>query len=148
MQEKLREAIELFEEVMIFGAEHVMRSVDIDIWHEYSPEQIQVLKILSASGPMSNGQLAAVQGVHKSAVSTRLKKLEDKGLVSSDRDPADQRAKVIRITEAGSGILKKSDEAIYQSVENLFGGKISEQELDAFIGTFRKLKDILRFKEM
>ncbi|SIT71498.1 MarR family winged helix-turn-helix transcriptional regulator [Edaphobacillus lindanitolerans] len=148
MQEKLREAIGLFEEVMIYGAEHVLRSVDVDIWREYSPEQIQALKILSASGPMSNGQLASMQGVHKSAVSSRLKKLEEKGLVSSVRDPADQRAKLIAVTGIGLELLRKSDTAIYESVEGLFNDEISEEELDAFIHTFRKLKDILRFKEL
>ncbi|MET3574999.1 MarR family winged helix-turn-helix transcriptional regulator [Bhargavaea ullalensis] len=148
MLEKLKEAIGLFEEVMIFGAEHVLRSVDVEIWQEYSPEQIQALKILSASGPMSNGQLATVQGVHKSAVSSRLKKLEEKGLVSSVKDPGDQRAKLIAVTDAGIELLRRSDAAIYESVEGLFADEITEEELDAFIHTFRKLKDILRFKEL
>lgn len=148
MKEQLKEAIELFEEILIYGAEHVMKSVDVDIWKEYSPEQIQVLKILSTQGPLSNGKLADIQGVHKSAISTRLKKLEDKGLVVSARDAHDQRAKVVQLTNAGAEVLQLSNEAVYESVEKLFIGKIDEHEIDAFIEIFRKLKTILQIKEM
>lgn len=146
MREKLEEAIELFQEVLIYGSEHVVKSVNVDVWDEYSPEQIQVLKILSTQGPLSNGKLAEIQGVHKSAISTRLKKLEEKGLVASDKDPNDQRAKIVQLTSSGEEVLRKSDEAVYESIEKLFVGKVEEQEIDTFINTFRKLKDILHMK--
>ncbi|WOV87230.1 MarR family transcriptional regulator [Sporosarcina oncorhynchi] len=148
MKEQLKEAVELFEEVLIYGTEHVMKSVDIDIWKEYSPEQIQVLKILETQGPLSNTKLAEIQGVHKSAISTRLKKLEQMGLVQSSRDPHDQRAKVVLLTEAGTEILKVSSEAVYDSIMKLFGDQIDERELQSFVETFRKLKSILQFKGM
>lgn len=148
MKEKLKEAIELFEEVMIYGTEHVIKSVDVDIWNEYSPEQIQVLKILSTQGPLSNGKLAEIQGVHKSAVSTRLRKLEEKGLVSSSKDLNDQRTKVIELTSSGAEILKQSDEAVYESIEKLFKDQVIEEEIDTFVKTFRKLKDILQMRGM
>lgn len=131
---------------MIFGAAHVMKSVDVEIWNEFSPEQIQVLKILSTHGPLSNGKLAEVQGVHKSAVSTRLRKLEEKGLVTSSKDPDDQRTKVIELTSSGAEILKQADEAVFESIEKLFSGHIVEEEIDTFVNTFRKLKDILQMK--
>ncbi|MGN7386310.1 MarR family winged helix-turn-helix transcriptional regulator [Sporosarcina sp. SAFN-015] len=148
MREKLEEAIELFQEVLIYGSEHVVKSVNVDVWDEYSPEQIQVLKILSTQGPLSNGKLAEIQGVHKSAISTRLKKLVEKGLVASDKDPNDQRAKIVRLTTSGEEVLRKSDEAVYESIEKLFVGKVEEHEIDTFVNTFRKLKDILHMKGM
>ncbi|MGG0668426.1 MarR family transcriptional regulator [Lederbergia citrisecunda] len=148
MREKLEEAIELFQEVLIYGSEHVVKSVKVDVWDEYSPEQIQVLKILSTQGPLSNGKLAEIQGVHKSAISTRLKKLEEKGLVASDKDPNDQRAKIVQLTTSGEEVLRKSDEAVYESIEKLFVGKVEEHEIDTFVNTFRKLKDILHMKGM
>lgn len=148
MREKLEEAIELFQEVLIYGSEHVVKSVKVDVWDEYSPEQIQVLKILSTQGPLSNGKLAEIQGVHKSAISTRLKKLEEKGLVASDKDPNDQRAKIVQLTTSGEEVLRKSDDAVYESIEKLFVGKVEEHEIDTFVNTFRKLKDILHMKGM
>ncbi|AMQ04793.1 MULTISPECIES: MarR family winged helix-turn-helix transcriptional regulator [Sporosarcina] len=148
MREKLLEAVDLFEEVMIFGTEHVIKNMDIPIWKEYSPEQIQVLKILSTYGALSSGKLATIQGVHKSAVSSRLKKLEEKGLVTSERDENDQRAKIIRLTSEGIEVLQTSNNAVYENIEKLFKDRIDEKELETFVETFRKLKEILQMKEM
>lgn len=148
MKEQLQEAVELFEEVMIYGTEHVVKNMDIPIWKEYSPEQIQVLKILSTYGNLSSGQLAEIQGVHKSAISTRLKKLVEKELVRSEKDPNDQRTNRISLTVKGREVLAVSDEAIYQNIEKIFKNQIDEQELETFIVTFRKLKSILLNKEM
>ncbi|MBY0221506.1 MarR family winged helix-turn-helix transcriptional regulator [Sporosarcina aquimarina] len=148
MKEQLQEAVELFEEVIIYGTEHVVKNLNIPIWKEYSPEQIQVLKILSTYGNLSSGQLAEIQGVHKSAISTRLKKLVEKELVKSEKDPNDQRTNSISLTLKGNEILSASNEAVYESIESLFKDRIDEQELEQFIGTFRKLKDILVMKGM
>ncbi len=148
MKEKLYEAVQLFEEVLIYGTEHVIKNMDIPIWKEYSPEQIQVLKILSTYGALSSGKLATMQAVHKSAISNRLKKLEEKGLITSERDIKDQRTKIIQITSAGTDVLKVSNNAVYENIEKLFEGKIDEQELDTFLKTFRKLKEVFKLEEM
>jgi len=148
LTEKLKEAVELFEEVMIYGTEHVIKNMDIPIWKEYSPEQIQVLKILSKYGTLSSGKLAGIQGVHKSAVSSRLKKLEEKGLVTSGRDENDQRSKVIELTSAGNATLQISNDAVYAYIKNLVNDRIDEQELETFVQTFRKLKEIFEMKGM
>ena len=147
MKEKLQVAVELFEEVMIYGTEHVVKNLDVPVWKEYSPEQIQVLKILSAYGCLSSGKLAEIQGVHKSAISTRLKKLVEKGLVQSEKDPGDQRILRISLTTKGLEVLSVSNAAIYERIENLFKDRIDEQELEQFIETFQKLKSILVTKE-
>lgn len=148
MNERLQEAVELFEEVMIYGTEHVVKNLDIAIWKKYSPEQIQVLKILSTYGELSSGQLADIQGVHKSAISTRLKKLMEKDLVQLKKDPNDQRVNQISLTAKGFEVLAMSNAAIYESIEKLFEDQIDEQELEQFIESFRKLKSILTKKEM
>ncbi|MDW0110063.1 MarR family winged helix-turn-helix transcriptional regulator [Sporosarcina aquimarina] len=147
MKETLLEAIELFEEVIIYGTEHFLKSVQSPIWKEYSPEQIQTLKLLAAYGSLSNGKLADLQGVHKSAITARLKKLEDKGLVRTERSEQDQRAKVVRLTDAGQEILAASNTAINETIAKLFHDEISEEELVQFVSTFRKLKDILQMGE-
>ncbi|PIC98080.1 MULTISPECIES: MarR family winged helix-turn-helix transcriptional regulator [unclassified Sporosarcina] len=147
MKDQLQEAVELFEEVMIYGTEHVVKNLDVPIWKDYSPEQIQVLKILSAYGHLSSGQLAEIQGVHKSAISTRLKKLVEKDLVQSEKDLNDQRINRISLTAKGHEVLSVSNAAINESIENLFTDQIDEQELEQFIKTFRKLKSILVTKE-
>lgn len=148
MKKTLLEAIELFEEVIIYGTEHFLKSVQSPIWKEYSPEQIQTLKLLSAYDSLSNGKLAELQGVHKSAITARLKKLEEKGLIRTERAQHDQRAKLVRLTEPGREILSASNTAINETIANLFTDEISEEELLQFVSTFRKLKDILQIKEL
>ncbi|MDX1807088.1 MAG: MarR family transcriptional regulator, partial [Paenisporosarcina sp.] len=70
MDERIQEATELFEEVLIYGTERVLKSVEHPLWKEYSPEQMQVLKLISKEESMTAGRLAVLQGVHKSAISS------------------------------------------------------------------------------
>lgn len=146
MSDKLLEAVDLFEEIMIYGREHIIKNMDNPIWKEYSPEQIQVLKILSSYDSLSNGKLAEIQGVHKSAVSSRLKKLEEKGLVISERDKKDQRTNLIKLSSAGMEVLKTSNKAVYDNVERLIEGRITDDEFEDLVKTFQKLKEILQME--
>lgn len=148
MNEKFKEAAELFEEVMIYGTERLMKSIDLPFWHEYSPEQIQVLKILSTYGKATSSKIAQLQGVHKSAISSRIKKLEEKSLIMIKPDEQDRRSKFIFLTEKGERILQLSNEAIYKQFETLILDQVDEYEIDQFIEIFSKLKKILQLKGM
>jgi len=123
-----------------------MSAQEGDVWREYSREQLQLLKLLEQFGPIQAGQLAQKQGVHKSAVSNRLKKLVDKNLVVSRRGQ-DQRERLIELTEAGRRIVEEADAAVYRYVESLLDGKIDEAEIEQFVRTFRKIKQLLRIGE-
>lgn len=146
MRELMKEAVQLFEEVMFQGAEHVIDAMEGDVWREYSREQLQLLKLLEQFGPVPAGQLAVMQGVHKSAVSNRLKKLVEKELVVSQRGQ-DQRERLIELTEAGDRIVKEADEAVSRYVATLLDGKVEEKELEQFVRTFRKIKKLLKIGE-
>ncbi|TCI36583.1 MULTISPECIES: MarR family winged helix-turn-helix transcriptional regulator [unclassified Exiguobacterium] len=146
MKELMREAVQLFEEVMFHGAEHVIEAMEGDVWREYSREQLQLLKLLEQFGPIQAGQLAMKQGVHKSAVSNRLKKLVEKQLVVSRRGQ-DQRERLIELTAAGHHVVEQADTAVYHYVESLLDGKIDETEIEQFVRTFRKIKELLRIGE-
>jgi DNA-binding MarR family transcriptional regulator len=144
MKDNLREAVLLFEEVMIHGTERVLKSVEAPVWQMYSPEQLHVLKLVGKYGPISSGHLAAVQGVHKSAISNRLKKLTEKGLVIVERREDDHRTKYISLTEAGRLVATEAEQEIYTYLESLIEGKVEEEEIIQIIETFKKIKDILQ----
>ena len=144
MKDNLREAILLFEEVMIHGTERVLKSVEAPVWQMYSPEQLHVLKLVGKYGPISSGRLAAVQDVHKSAISNRLKKLTEKGLVIVERREDDHRTKYISLTESGRLVATEAEQEIYTYLENLIEGKVEEEEIIQFIETFKKIKEILQ----
>lgn len=143
MEKQIQEAVELFEEVLIYGTERVLRSVDEQLWKEYSPEQIQVLKLIGKEGMATAGRLATLQGVHKSAISSRLKKLLEKNLVKQVPSE-DKREKLLALTDDGKEVVMKSDYVIHSYIEKLLSDKVDDYEIEQFLRTFRKLKEILK----
>lgn len=65
MDGRIKEAVDLFQEVMIYGTERVIKSVDHPLWNEYSPEQIQMLKLIGKEKRVTSARLAVLQAVHK-----------------------------------------------------------------------------------
>ena len=143
MDKRIQEAVSLFEEVLIYGTERVIRSVDDPLWREYSPEQIQVLKLIHKEGEITSGRLAILQGVHKSAISNRLKKLKEKELVDT-KPSGDKREKILVLTLEGETVIKRSDEVLYEYIENLMSNQVNDQEIDQFLVMFRKLSKIMK----
>lgn len=143
MDARIKEAVDLFTEVMVYGTERVIKSVDDPLWKEYSPEQIQLLKLIGREQRITSGRLAVMQGVHKSAVSSRIKKLLEKDLIRVV-ETANRREKLLELTEKGIHIQKQSDKVLTEYVEKLFGQYIEDEEIEQFLTIFRKLKDIIK----
>lgn len=143
MDARIKEAVDLFTEVMVYGTERVIKSVDDPLWKEYSPEQIQMLKLIGREQRITSGRLAVMQGVHKSAVSSRIKKLLEKDLIRVV-ETANRREKLLELTEKGIHIQKQSDKVLTEYVEKLFGQYIEDEEIEQFLTIFRKLKDIIK----
>ena len=143
MDKRIQEATELFEEVLIYGTERVLKSVDNPLWKEYSPEQMQVLKLISKEESMTAGRLALLQGVHKSAISSRLKKLVEKELVLI-KPSGDKREKLIALTDKGLDVVEQSKQILDEYIGSLLSDHVIDQEIEQFLVTFRKLKEILK----
>ncbi|WP_017380965.1 MarR family winged helix-turn-helix transcriptional regulator [Paenisporosarcina sp. TG-14] len=143
MDKRIQEAVSLFEEVLIYGTERVIRSVDDPLWREYSPEQMQVLKLIYKEGEITSGRLAILQGVHKSAISNRLKKLIEKEVISI-KPSGDKREKILVLTALGETVIKQSDAVLHEYIGKLMTNKVDDQEIEQFLVTFRKLKEILK----
>lgn len=131
---------------MVFGTDRVLKNVKAEVWQEYSPEQIQVLKLVNKNGPIAAGVIAELQGVHKSAISNRLKKLEDKKLIEIVKAEEDQRTKLVCLTDEGHRVVSESDQAVYAYIEDLFADHVKDEELDQFLSMFRKIKSILKLE--
>ncbi|RNF39175.1 MarR family winged helix-turn-helix transcriptional regulator [Planococcus salinus] len=143
MDQRIKEAVDLFTEVMIYGTERVIKSVDDPLWKEFSPEQMQMLKLISKEKRVTSSRLAVLQSVHKSAISSRSKKLLQKELIRIVQTE-DKREKMLEITEAGKEILQQSDKVLTEYIEKLMSERIEDQEIDQFLTIFRKLKDVLK----
>ena len=143
MDQRIKEAVDLFTDVMVYGTEKVIKSVDHPLWKEYSPEQMQMLKLISKEKRVTSSRLAVLQSVHKSAISSRIKKLLQKELIRI-AETDDRRTKMLDITDAGEEVLAQSDKALTDYIEKLMSEQIEDKEIDEFLIIFRKLKKILK----
>ncbi len=69
-----------------------------------SEHQARILSHLDAADPTMVTELAEYMGVTASTMSLNLKRLGDAGFISRERDPADRRVMIIRLTEAGERV--------------------------------------------
>ncbi|MGN7356534.1 MarR family winged helix-turn-helix transcriptional regulator [Paenibacillus sp. SAF-054] len=145
--DKYIESADLFEEIMMRGAEQMVKRIDHPLWREYSPQQLRLMKLVEQMGSMTAGQLADMTQVHKSAISNRLKKLTEKGLVKVERMEHDNRISAITITPAGKATVGQAYEVLYGHIKKLVKESLAEDELDQFIRSLRKLKQMLERAE-
>ncbi|HSI66238.1 MAG TPA: MarR family transcriptional regulator [Planococcus sp. (in: firmicutes)] len=143
MDGRIKEAVDLFEEVMVYGTERVIKSVDHPLWKEYSPEQIQMLKLIGKEKQITSGRLAVLQAVHKSAISSRIKKLLQKEVIRVV-ETTDRREKMLELTDKGQSILVELDKVLTDYIEKLMSENIADEEIDQFLTIFRKLKTIIK----
>lgn len=145
MEERIKEAVDLFQEVMFYGTERVIKGVDDPLWKEFSPEQMQMLKLIGTEEKITSSRLAILQSVHKSAISNRIKKLLQKEVIRIvQAEQQDKREKLIELTDKGKEIVVQSDKVLTDYIGNLLAQHIDDQEIDQFLTIFRKLKDIIK----
>lgn len=94
---------------------------------DVTPRQFHLLALLHDSGPVGQSELGQILTTDPSVLVTQLNPLEDDGLVSRERDPADRRRHVVRLTAAGEAKLKSSARAQRQVEDELFAGFDDEQ---------------------
>ncbi len=144
---RIAEAVELFEEVLVYGTERLLRTVDNPIWDEYSREQIQVLKLIAKEGSLTSRRLASLQAVHKSAVSIRIKKLLSNELIRIV-ESKDKREKLLELTSAGHEIVRQSNHVLSEYLQHLMTDRIDDVEFEQFLLLFRKLRTIMKMEEV
>ncbi|WP_142827375.1 MarR family winged helix-turn-helix transcriptional regulator [Planococcus soli] len=143
MDKRIQEAVDLFQDVMIYGTERVIKSVDHPLWKEYSPEQIQLLKLISKEKRVTSARLAVMQAVHKSAISSRIKKLLQKEVIQIV-ETTDRREKLLELTDKGQTVLAELDKVLTDYLEKLMSENIADEEIEQFLAIFRKLKTIIK----
>lgn len=101
---------------------------------ELTPTQVVVLTNLE-SGPMRVGMLAGSMGAAQNTISEVVARLERSQLVSKKRDPVDQRAVLVELTERGSSALtnrRNAMRAAHRTVLEALSAEDRRRFVDAF----------------
>jgi DNA-binding MarR family transcriptional regulator len=75
---------------------------------EASPTQLAVLATVERDGPITLGELAAVERVQPPTITAAVGRLEQRGLVQRRTDPDDRRVARVEITPEGRRLLEQS----------------------------------------
>jgi DNA-binding MarR family transcriptional regulator len=73
-----------------------------------SPTQLAVLATVERGGPLTLGELAAVERVQPPTITAAVGRLEDRGLVQRRTDPVDRRVALVEVTRQGRRLLDES----------------------------------------
>lgn len=98
--------------------------------------------LLHSDHVVSAGEISEYTNVSTARVAVLLKKMEDKGLITKEADPADKRRVLVSITEQGRNVFfEKQKEIIYYSsaIIEHFG---KDRILD-FIESCKEIKDVV-----
>lgn len=80
--------------------------------------------------PHRTGELASVSGIAQPTASAAVATLEARGLVDRKRDPADRRATLIEINEAGRRVLGVAKERVLERL-SVVTAEMTEQDAEA-----------------
>src|SRR5690349_4308522 len=78
---------------------------------ETTQSQLSALSSVANHGPLTLGELAAIERVAPPTMTRIVSHLEDRKLVHREVDPSDRRVARVTVTEAGSRMLGESREA-------------------------------------
>jgi DNA-binding MarR family transcriptional regulator len=73
-----------------------------------SPTQLAVLATVERDGPLTLGDLAAVERVQPPTITAAVGRLQDRGLVRRRTDPVDRRIALVEVTAQGRRLLDES----------------------------------------
>ncbi len=108
-------------------------------------QQNRVL-IQLAHAPENTLSLKALEerfGAAQSTVAGLVSRLEKKGLVEAQSDPADKRVKLVRLTEEGQNLHAQSHQRVVESEERLTR-LLSEEEKETLLACLKKVWDAVR----
>ncbi|MDN5709319.1 MAG: winged helix-turn-helix transcriptional regulator [Planococcus sp. (in: firmicutes)] len=112
----------------------------------YSPQQLQTLRIIKKNSAISQSEIADIQGVFKTAISNRIKKLEQDGLIAILTNQ-DLRKKAISITQKGTELLTVSETVIFDSLNELLAERFTSDEIIKFTSQLDEIVQCLKMEK-
>ena len=100
---------------------------DIDL----STDEGHALSYIAAYGPCPTGNVQRVLGVRRSTLSSMLKRLEKRGLITRSNDPNDARILLVEVSADGAAFAKEA-EKVGKQLERKIRQQLQASDLVAF----------------
>jgi MarR family 2-MHQ and catechol resistance regulon transcriptional repressor len=97
-----------------------------------------ILEVLLHKGPLNVQELGAKVMLTSGSMTAALDRLGRRGLIDREEDAGDRRARVVRLTEAGSALICDAFEDHKRAMELAVGG-VAKKDREVLIGLLRRL---------
>jgi DNA-binding MarR family transcriptional regulator len=101
--------------------------------------QFTILRIIAAKGPVSVNQLAKMLVMDRTTLARDLKPLEREGFIKVSIDTADNRVRLVMITEKGREVLEVA-QPLWQQAQQRMSKVLGEERL---LGLINELKEVV-----
>jgi DNA-binding MarR family transcriptional regulator len=107
------------------------------------PRHVIALTLLSDHGPANQGGLGDALGLDPSNVVALLNELEERGLVTRRRDPADRRRHIVELSTPGHAELKAAQQRLSCVEDELFRALTSDERVTLYKLLLRAAGDLM-----
>jgi len=142
---KLQQLIKRYEDVYLFATKKISSLISEQVLEDLSLEQFSILRQLYLKEELRSSELAEFFGVNKSAITTKVERLVQRGFVERRRDEKDRRNVFLSLTHSGKALYinvqLQIEEFIFDYLKEL-----TEEELETFVNLYEKISKIIEKK--
>lgn len=136
-KQKVKQLIHSYQQTYIFALTQIHQAISelSTSTADISIEQFFVLREIAENDGIGASDLALCLLVNKSAVTPKLKKLEEKGYIKREKNSTDKRAIVLTISQKGNEVYQECEQKLENLVNDwleILGEKDSEQFLKLY----------------
>ncbi|MFJ9025377.1 MarR family winged helix-turn-helix transcriptional regulator [Streptomyces sp. NPDC102259] len=104
-------------------------------------QELLLMQLLDREGQTQSELLESV-GLDHSTVSKSLRRMQDAGLLTREPAQHDRRVMVVHLTDKGRA-MREPIAALWQSLEDISAGNLTEQQAQAFVETAYAITDAI-----
>jgi len=108
-----------------------------------SLSEIYALNVLTERAPISQQELGAALLLEKSSVTRLVQQLEQRGWLLRERAPADNRLRLLRLTEEGARVTEEIHQHMHERHGDLFA-RLTPDEQAALLQGLAALRRVMR----
>jgi MarR family transcriptional regulator, organic hydroperoxide resistance regulator len=135
--------VDRYVDIFLYGSKGILNLMSEQLFEQLSFMQYSLLRILYEKEPLRMSELADLLGIHKSAVTVKVEKLEKKGLIERERDRQDRRNIYLYVSPKGKKQYEETEEKITQFLTDIMQ-QLSPEEMEAFLDGYVKIASAIK----